>query len=163
MEALTSKSFSRDAFLQQLDRFYVAIENAAATFDDLSDKQGFLNTVYEKFFQGFSVQSADTRNCVHTAGYSRLYGKVSARNITKRVWKITGWSHIHILDPFVGTGNLRYELPRISFASNFSKLVQAGQKLAQIHVDYESQEEYELYWIETSIRSTGAYRKCNSV
>ncbi|MBP88720.1 MAG: hypothetical protein CMJ64_18740 [Planctomycetaceae bacterium] len=52
--ALTSESFSRHEFLQSLDRFYLAIESAAATITDFSEKQHFLNTVYERFFQGYS-------------------------------------------------------------------------------------------------------------
>jgi len=64
--ALTSRSFSRDKFLKELDRFYVAIEAAADTIPDFSEKQKFLNTVYEQFFQGFAVERADTLGIVYT-------------------------------------------------------------------------------------------------
>jgi len=47
IDALTSQAFSRDAFLQKLDRFYVAIEKAARSIEDFTQKQEFLNTVYE--------------------------------------------------------------------------------------------------------------------
>ncbi len=60
IDALASQSFSRGDFLKKLDRFYVAIELAAATISDFSQKQQFLNTVCEKFFQGFCVKAADT-------------------------------------------------------------------------------------------------------
>ncbi|MFH7025223.1 MAG: hypothetical protein ACHBN1_07425 [Heteroscytonema crispum UTEX LB 1556] len=66
IKALTSKSFSRDKFLESIDYFYVALEDAAETIDDFSQKQHFLNTVYEKFFQGFSVKVADTHGIVYT-------------------------------------------------------------------------------------------------
>ena len=33
---------------------------------DWSDKQYFLNTVYERFFQGYSVKLADTMGIVYT-------------------------------------------------------------------------------------------------
>lgn len=66
IDALTSQSFSRDGFLQSLDRFYKAIDSTAKTIDDFSQKQEFLNTVYEKFFQGFSVKVADTHGIVYT-------------------------------------------------------------------------------------------------
>ena len=56
-----SHAFSREDFLRSLDPFYVAIERTAATIDDFSQKQGFLNTVYEQFFQGFSVGGCGTR------------------------------------------------------------------------------------------------------
>jgi len=60
--ALVSKSFSRDEFLKSLDRFYKAIESAAETIEDFHDKQHFLNTVYERFFQGYSVKVAERVN-----------------------------------------------------------------------------------------------------
>jgi predicted helicase len=66
ISALTSQYFSRYEFLKPLDRFYVAIETTAATIDDFSQKQSFLNTVYEKFFQGFSIKVADTHGIVYT-------------------------------------------------------------------------------------------------
>ncbi len=47
--ALNSRSFSRDDFSKRLEHFYGAIEVAAATFSDFSQKQTFLNTVYERF------------------------------------------------------------------------------------------------------------------
>jgi hypothetical protein len=65
--ALASKSFSRKDYLKSLDRFYLAIEAAAATLPHFSDKQHFLNTVYERFFQGYSVKQADTHGIVYVA------------------------------------------------------------------------------------------------
>src|ERR1019366_81312 len=58
--ALNSRAFSRDDFSKNLEYFYQAIEHAAATITDFHEKQNFLNTVYERFFQGFSVKVADT-------------------------------------------------------------------------------------------------------
>ena len=66
IEALTSRAFSRDAFVKNLEHFYVAIEQAAETISDFSEKQRFLNTVYERFFQGFCVKVADTHGIVYT-------------------------------------------------------------------------------------------------
>ncbi len=66
IRALTSRSFNRGAFLKRLDYFYVAIEAAAQTIDDFAQKQTFLNTVYERFFQGFSKDQADTHGVVYT-------------------------------------------------------------------------------------------------
>jgi len=48
IQALTSHAFNRKEFLKALDRFYIAIENAARDLDDWSEKQHFLNTVYER-------------------------------------------------------------------------------------------------------------------
>ena len=66
IDALVSKSFSRDQFLKSLDKFYKAIEGAAATIEAYEGKQDFLNTVYERFFQGYSVKVADTHGIVYT-------------------------------------------------------------------------------------------------
>src|SRR5207244_1147092 len=65
-KVIAALSFNRDAFLKSLDRFYVAIENAARTMPEFNDKQHFLNTVYERFFQGYSVKVADTHGIVYT-------------------------------------------------------------------------------------------------
>src|SRR5258706_6643207 len=66
IQALTSRAFNRHEFLKTLDRFYIAIENAAKNLDDWAEKQSFLNTVYERFFQGFSIKQADTHGIVYT-------------------------------------------------------------------------------------------------
>jgi predicted helicase len=45
--------------------------------------------------------------------------------------------------------NLRRELPRIPFAPDFAAFATAGEKLAGLHVGYESQKEYKLKRVET--------------
>src|SRR6202140_761792 len=64
--ALTNRAFNRHDFEKSLDRFYIAIEGAARTLDSWTEKQHFLNTVYERFFQGFSIKQADTHGIVYT-------------------------------------------------------------------------------------------------
>ncbi|MCX6632842.1 MAG: hypothetical protein NTW28_35025, partial [Candidatus Solibacter sp.] len=66
IEALVSESFSRTDYLRSLDPFYLAMESAARTIADFSEKQHFLNSVYERFFQGYSVKVADTHGIVYT-------------------------------------------------------------------------------------------------
>src|SRR2546430_1148878 len=106
IDALTSQSFSRDAFLQKLDRFYVAIEKTARTIEDFTQKQEFLNTVYEKFFQGFSVKVADTHGIVYTPVSIVNFMVRSVEDILQKEFgKSLSSSDVHILDPFVGTGN----------------------------------------------------------
>ena len=104
--ALMSHAFSREDFLRSLDPFYVAIERTAATIDDFSQKQSFLNTVYEQFFQGFSVEVADTHGVVYTPqpivdfmvrSVEEILGAEFNRSLSD--------SGVHIIDPFVGTGN----------------------------------------------------------
>ncbi len=106
IDALTSQSFTRDGFLQSLDRFYVAIERNAARITDFSQKQGFLNTVYEQFFQGFSVKVADTHGIVYTPQPIVDFMVKSVEHILKTEFnRSISDSGVHIVDPFVGTGN----------------------------------------------------------
>ncbi len=43
---------------------------------------------------------------------------------------------------------MKRELPRIPFAPDFWGFATAGEKLAELHVNYENQAEYPLKWIE---------------
>ena len=106
ISALTSQYFSRNEFLKSLDHFYVAIETTAATIDDFSQKQSFLNTVYEKFFQGFSVKIADTHGIVYTPPQIVKFMVKSVEHLLQNEFG-RSFSHegVHIIDPFVGTGN----------------------------------------------------------
>ena len=64
--ALVSKSFIRDEFLKSLVRFYTVIENSANGLEDFKEKQELLNTVYERFFQGYSVKVPDAHGIIDT-------------------------------------------------------------------------------------------------
>ncbi len=105
-DALMRHAVSRDAFLAPLDRFYVAIEQAATLCRDFTQKQHFLNTFYEKFFQSFSEDVADTHGIVYTPQPIVDFMVKSVEHILKtefnRSLSDTG---VHIIDPFVGTGN----------------------------------------------------------
>ena len=104
--ALTSQSFSRHEFLKSLDRFYGAIETTAATIEDFSQKQSFLNTVYEKFFQGFSVKVADTHGIVYTPQPIVQFMVKSVQEILRKEFgRSLSDQGVHIIDPFVGTGS----------------------------------------------------------
>jgi predicted helicase len=106
IDALTSQAFSREGFLQSLDRFYKAIDTAARTIEDFSQKQLFLNTIYEKFFQGFSVKVADTHGIVYTPQPIVNFMVRSVEDILQKEFgKSLSSPDVHILDPFVGTGN----------------------------------------------------------
>ena len=103
IRALTSKRFSRAEFFKPLDRFYGAIESTAATIEDFSTKQEFLNTVYENFFQGFSVAVADTHGIVYTPqpivdfmvrSVDALLQKEFGRSLADAGWtSIRVWEH----------------------------------------------------------------------
>lgn len=104
--ALTSQSFSREEFLKRFDHFYKAIEITASTIDSFTEKQTFLNNIYERFFQGFSVEVADTHGIVYTPQPIVNFMVKSVEDILKTEFgKSLSDENVHILDPFVGTGN----------------------------------------------------------
>ncbi len=106
IKALTSRSFNRSAFLKRLDYFYVAIEAAAQTIDDFAQKQTFLNTVYERFFQGFSKDQADTHGIVYTPQPIVDFMISSVDEVLQQEFGLSLSSEgVKILDPATGTGN----------------------------------------------------------
>src|ERR1035437_2078537 len=111
--ALNSRSFSRDDFSRSLEHFYGAIENAAATITDFHEKQTFLNTVYERFFQGFCVKVADTHGIVYTPQPLVNFMVASVEHVLKAEFdKTLADREVHILDPFTGTGDFIINLMR---------------------------------------------------
>ena len=113
IDALTSQSFSRHVFLESLDRFYVAIERTAETINDFSQKHHFLNTVYEQFFQGFSVKVADTHGIVYTPQPIVDFMVKSVEHILRTEFdRSLSDGGVHIIDPFVGTGNFIVRIMR---------------------------------------------------
>ena len=106
IDALISRSFNRHEFLKSLDRFYLAIESAAATIADFSEKQHFLNTVYERFFQGYSVKVADTHGIVYTPQEIVDFICASVAQVLQSEFGMgLGDEGVNILDPCTGTGN----------------------------------------------------------
>ena len=113
INVLTVHAFSREAFLQPLDRFYAAIERTAANISDFSRKQGFLNTIYEQFFQGFSIKVADTHGIVYTPQPIVDFMVNSVKHILQTEFNRSLSDHgVHIIDPFVGTGNFIVRIMR---------------------------------------------------
>ena len=125
IDALTSQTFDRNRFLQSLDPFYVAIEQTATTITDFSQKQGFLNTIYEQFFQGFSVKVADTHGIVYTPQPIVDFMVKSLEHILQTEFnRSLSDSGVNIIDPFVGTGNfivrMMQELDPISLEQKYT-------------------------------------------
>ncbi len=113
IDALVSKSFSRTEYLKSLDSFYVAIENAARTLPDFADKQHFLNTVYEQFFQGYSTRLADTHGIVYTPQPIVDFMSASVAHALKEHFgKTLGEPNVNVLDPCTGTGNFIVNIVR---------------------------------------------------
>ena len=103
---LTKRSLNRDDFLRNLERFYRAIERSAEETTNFSEKQAFLNKVYERFFQGYSPKEADTHGIVYTPQPIVNFMVRSVEEILQKEFgRSLGDKGVHILDPFVGTGN----------------------------------------------------------
>ena len=111
--ALVSRSFNREEFLRSLDPFYVAIENAARGLEDFSDKQQLLNTVYERFFQGYSVKVADTHGIIYTPQPIVDFMCASVAEVLDTEFGLSlGSPGVQILDPCTGTANFIVNLLR---------------------------------------------------
>jgi predicted helicase len=116
IEKLASRSFNRHEFLKSLDRFYVAIEAAAKGIESWSERQHFLNTVYERFFQGYSVKRADTYGIVYTPQEIVDFMCASVDEVLRREFNTSiEEPGVQILDPATGTGsfivNLLHRIP----------------------------------------------------
>ncbi|HID99333.1 MAG TPA: DNA helicase [Thiotrichaceae bacterium] len=113
IDKLTAHSFKRDAFFDELKYFYKALEDVAATIEEYDYKQHFLNTVYERFFQGFSVKVADTHGIVYTPQPIVDFMVKSVDEILQKEFgKSLASKQVHFLDPFVGTGNFIVRIMR---------------------------------------------------
>ena len=116
IQTLTSRAFNRSDFEKSTNRFYVIIENAARNLDDWTEKQHFLNTVYERFFQGFSIKQADTHGIVYTPQEIVDFMCASVNEILQREFGTSiAEPGVQIIDPCVGTGsyivNLLHRIP----------------------------------------------------
>ncbi len=125
IDVLTERTLNRSEFLRPLEPFYAAIETTASTITDFSQKQGFLNTVYEQFFQGFSIKVADTHGIVYTPQPIVNFMVKSVAHILQTEFnRSLSDAGVHIIDPFVGTGNfivrLMQELDPISLERKYT-------------------------------------------
>ncbi len=106
IEALASANFSTAEFLRNLDPYYKAIERQGANLGHFTEKQDFLNSVYEQFFQKFSPEIADTHGIVYTP---REIVDFMCNSVEEALIKEFGLSlsspEVVILDPCTGTGN----------------------------------------------------------
>lgn len=151
VDALTKRSFNRDTFLSGLERFYGAIEKTAGTIESFTEKQGFLNTVYEKFFQGFSVKVADTHGIVYTPQSIVRFMVRSVDEILKKEFgRSLGHKSVHVLDPFLGTGNfllhVMRQIPRTQLAYKYDQELHGNEVMllpyyiASMNIEHEYSE-----------------------
>ena len=125
IDVLTERTLNRSEFLRPLEPFYTAIEKTAVTITDFSQKQGFLNAVYEQFFQGFSIKVADTHGIVYTPQPIVDFMVKSVEHILRTEFnRSLSDSGVNIIDPFVGTGNfivrIMQELDPISLEQKYT-------------------------------------------
>ena len=119
IDALASETFNRQEFLGSLDRFYKAIEEAADRLADFNDKQTFINTVYERFFQGYSVKLADTHGIVYTPQEIVEFMCAATEQVLDQEFgKRLGDEGVVIIDPATGTGNFVVNLLRRAYETN---------------------------------------------
>ena len=150
IDALTEHAYNRSEFLRELAPFYSAIQRAAATFIDFSQKQHFLNTVYEQFFQGFSVKVADTHGIVYTPQPIVNFMVKSVSHLLEtefgRSLSDTG---VHLIDPFVGTGNfivrLIQEIDKTVLKAKYSDELHCNEVLLMPYYIASMNIEHEFY------------------
>ena len=150
VDALVSQKWNRAEFLKSLKPFYAAIERASTTFIDFSQKQHFINTVYEQFFQGFSVKVADTHGIVYTPQPIVDFIVKSVSHVLKTEFNRTlSDSGVNIIDPFVGTGNfivrLMQELDRTALTAKYSEELHCNEVLLLPYYIASMNIEHEFY------------------
>jgi len=108
---LTQSVFTRNEFFKDIDFFYITIESEAAKIDSDSEKQSFLNNVYELFFQSYSKRNSDTKGIVYTPqAIVKFMVKFTNSLLQKECDKNLSDKGVTIIDPCVGTGNFILEI-----------------------------------------------------
>jgi predicted helicase len=105
-KVIAALRLNRKGLLGQLDYFYEAIEAAAQDLNGFSAKQHFINTVFEKFFQGYAVKVADTHGIVYTPQPIVDFMCAAVEEVLEDAFGC-GLEHpdVCIIDPATGTGN----------------------------------------------------------
>ncbi|HXP86436.1 MAG TPA: type ISP restriction/modification enzyme [Bryobacteraceae bacterium] len=156
---LASSSFSTAEFLKKLDPYYKAIEKAGANLSHFTEKQDFLNSVYEQFFQKFSPDVADTHGIVYTPREIVDYMCNSVEQALKEEFGYTLASpEVVILDPCTGTGNfivnLIERMPGRTLAEAYHNRLFANEVMllpyyvASLNIEhayYERMNQYEVF------------------
>ena len=150
IDALTEHAYNRAEFLRELAPFYSAIQRAAATFIDFSQKQHFLNTVYEQFFQGFSVKVADTHGIVYTPQPIVNFMVKSVSHLLETEFgRSLSDNGVHLIDPFVGTGNfivrLLQEIDKTALKAKYDDELHCNEVLLMPYYIASMNIEHEFY------------------
>ncbi len=90
----------------QLEKFHALLEQTIAIIELYQDKQPFLKALYERFFQNFTVNVADTHGIVQTPQAVIDFMVKSVKVLLQREFGRTfADAGVTIIDPFAGTGN----------------------------------------------------------
>ena len=113
ISVMVSRSFNRGDFTQALDKYYYPIESRARESSGWEQKQTFLNTLYERFFQDFSKKAADTQGIVYTPQPIVNFMVESVDALLQSEFNTSlSQKGVVVLDPCVGTGNFMQNLLR---------------------------------------------------
>lgn len=103
LEILESEEVSKDTSV--LEDFYSNVSKYVGTIDNLEGKQAIIKTLYEKFFKGAFPKTVDKLGIVYTPIECVDFIVHSVNDILKKEFNCSLTDeHVHILDPFTGTG-----------------------------------------------------------
>lgn len=103
LEILKSEEVSKDTSV--LEDFYNNVRQYVGTIDNLEGKQAIIKTLYEKFFKGAFPKTVDKLGIVYTPIECVDFIVYSVNDILKKEFNCSLTDeHVHILDPFIGTG-----------------------------------------------------------
>jgi predicted helicase len=95
----------RKNLLLQIERYYNAINAAAAGIADHHEKQKFLKVLYENFYKVYNPKAADRLGVVYTPNDVVQFMIESADALLEQHFgKTLADKHVEILDPATGTG-----------------------------------------------------------
>jgi predicted helicase len=108
LEKLVASLFNyseRKNLLSSLERYYNAINAAAASVADHHEKQKFLKALYENFYKAYNPKAADRLGVVYTPNEIVDFMIESTNYLLEKHFKRVLWDkNVEILDPATGTG-----------------------------------------------------------
>ncbi len=115
----------RKNLLLQIERYYNAINAAAAGIADHHEKQKFLKVLYENFYKVYNPKAADRLGVVYTPNELVKFMIESADALLEQHFgKTLADKHVEILDPATGTGTfiaaLIDHLPKKTCSTNIN-------------------------------------------
>lgn len=124
--------------------FHCMMTNTIADIHCVGDSQGFPFYTYQ------SEECLEAKENISDFALDTFQKRYRNKKITKR----DIFNYVYGLLHHPGyrekfSGCLKRSLPRIPFAPDFRAFAEAGKRLAELHLNYETVEPYPLTWIET--------------